>query len=146
MLNNFINNNKKELLFFILLTIFFYRSPFIFLNGRFMAEEGSIYFANAFKYNTLYSLSFVDFNSGYLNLWANISGVVANIFKLKFAPIVSNYLALIPKILIIYLAVYNKSLLLNKFEHKVLFCLLVFISPLNAPEIWMNSINSQILL
>ena len=146
MLNNFINNNKKELLFVILLTIFFYRSPFIFLNGRFMAEEGSIYFANAFKYNTLYSLSFVDFNSGYLNLWANISGVVANIFKLKFAPIVSNYLALIPKILIIYLAVYNKSLLLNKFEHKVLFCLLVFISPLNVPEIWMNSINSQIFL
>jgi len=144
MLINLINNKKKEIFFIILLIIFFYRSPFIFLSGRFMAEEGAIYFANAYKFGFLYSIFFVDLTSGYLNLWANISGIIANIFSLKFAPLVSNYLALIPKILIIYLALYNKSFLLNKFKHQVLFCFLVFISPLNVPEIWLNSINSQI--
>jgi len=141
---NFINNKKKEIFVLILLTIFFYRSPFIFLNGRFMAEEGSIYFANAYKFSFLYSFLFVDLKSGYLNLWANVSGIIANFFSLKFAPLISNYLALIPKIFIIFLALYNKSILLIKFEHKALFCFLVFLSPANVPEIWLNSINSQI--
>tara|TARA_B100001057_G_C22790014_1_gene927228 strand:+ start:256 stop:1545 length:1290 start_codon:yes stop_codon:yes gene_type:complete len=141
---SFIEKNKEKIFILILLALFFYRSPFIFLNGRFMAEEGSVYFANAYKFDFLYSLLFVDFTSGYFNLWSNISGIIANLFDLKFAPLVSNYLALIPKILIIILALYSKSILLTQFHHKVLFCLLVFLSPLNVPEIWMNSINSQI--
>ena len=33
-----------------------------------MAEEGSLYFVNAYKFSFFYSLFFVDFNSGYLNL------------------------------------------------------------------------------
>lgn len=141
---NFISDKKKEIFFLILLTIFFYRSPFIFLNGRFMAEEGSIYFANAYQFGFLYSFLFVDLTSGYINLWANISGILANLFSLKFAPLVSNYLALIPKIFIIILVLYNKSILLVKFEYKVLVCFLIFLSPTNVPEIWLNSINSQI--
>ena len=64
-----------------------------------MAEEGAIYFANAYKFGFFYSLIFVDFNSGYLNLWANISGIFSNLFSLSLAPLISNYLALIPKIL-----------------------------------------------
>tara|TARA_B100000035_G_C21016740_1_gene562209 strand:+ start:378 stop:1673 length:1296 start_codon:yes stop_codon:yes gene_type:complete len=141
---NFISDKKKEIFFLILLTIFFYRSPFIFLNGRFMAEEGSVYFANAYQFSFLYSFLFVDLTSGYINLWANISGILANLFSLKFAPLVSNYLALIPKIFIIILVLYNKSILLVKFEYKVLVCFLIFLSPTNVPEIWLNSINSQI--
>ena len=144
MLISFIEKNKKEIFFILLLLLFFYRSPFIFLNGRFMAEEGSLYFANAYKFNFFYSLIFVDFTSGYLNLWANISGIISNFFDLKFAPLISNYLALIPKIIIIFIILYNKSLLFSKFEHKILFCLLIFLSPANVPEIWLNSINSQI--
>ena len=56
-----IKEKKKEILTLILLIIFFYRSPFIFLNGRFMAEEGSIFFANAYNNNFFYSLFFIDF-------------------------------------------------------------------------------------
>ena len=92
MIYQIINNRKKEILFFVLLLIIFYRSPYILLHGRFMAEEGSKYFANAYKYSFYYSFFFVDFNSGYLNLWANISGIIANSFSLKLAPLVSNYL------------------------------------------------------
>ncbi len=144
MLINFIDKRKKEIFFLTLLVIFFYRSPYIFLNGRFMAEEGFLYFANAYKFGFLYSLLFVDFTSGYLNLWANIAGIISNLFDLKVAPLVSNYVSLIPKIFIIYLILYYRSALLVKFEHKVLFLLIVFLSPLNVPEIWLNSINSQI--
>ena len=144
MLLSFIDKKKKEIFFLILLILFFYRSPYIFLNGRFMAEEGSLYFANAFRFGFFYSLIFVDFTSGYLNLWANISGIFSNLFNLSLAPLISNYLALIPKILLIFLILYCRSILFSRFEYKVLFCLLVFLSPQNVPEIWLNSINSQI--
>ena len=139
-----LDNIKKELFIFLILIIFFYRSPYIFLNGRFMSEEGSIYFANAYKYDFFYSLFFIDFNSGYLNLWANFSGIISNFFSLLLAPLISNYLALIPKVIILYLALYKDSIFLKTFFHKVLFCLLIYLSPLNIPEIWLNSINSQI--
>ena len=139
-----LKSKKKELFFIILLLIFFYRSPYIFLNGRFMAEEGEIFFANAYKYSFLYSFFFVDFYSGYLNLWANISGIISNFFDLEIAPLISNYLSLIPKLLIIYFVLYENLIALNNFWYKILFCLIVFICPQNVPEIWMNSINSQI--
>ena len=144
MIYQIINNRKKEILFFVLLLIIFYRSPYILLHGRFMAEEGSRYFANAYKYGFYYSFFFVDFSSGYLNLWANISGIIANIFTLKLAPLISNYLALVPKLLIFYFILYKDSYLIDKFQYKLLLCLLILLSPFNVPEIWLNSINSQI--
>ena len=117
------SNRKKEILFFVLLLIIFYRSPYILLHGRFAAEEGSIYFANAYKYGFFYSFFFVDFKSGYLNLWSNISGIVANLFILKLAPLISNYLSLIPKLLIFYFILYKDSYLTDKFQYKLVFCL-----------------------
>ena len=109
-----------------------------------MAEEGFIFFANAYRYGFFYSFFFVDFNSGYVNLWANISGIIANIFTLKLAPLISNYLALVPKLLIFYFILYKDSYFIDKFQYKLLFCLLILLSPFNVPEIWLNSINSQI--
>ena len=137
--------NKKEISFIILiLLLFFYRSPHIFLNGRFGGEEGSLFFAYAYKNNFIASLFFVDLHSGYLNIWANISAIIANFFDLLYAPLVSNYLSLLPKFFIIYVTLFKRSLLLDNFKYKALFCLIVFVSPLNVPEIWLNSINSQI--
>ena len=46
---NFISDKKKEIFFLILLTIFFYRSPFIFTEGRFVSEEATHYFLFALK-------------------------------------------------------------------------------------------------
>lgn len=135
---------KKEIFFFLLLILFFYRSPYIFLNGRFMAEEGNVFFKFAYLNNFFSSFFFIDFFSGYMNLWANISAIFSNMFSLKFAPIVSNYLALIPKLIIVIYSLNRDNLLFNKFYYNVLFVLIIFVSPLNVPEIWMNSINSQI--
>ena len=109
-----------------------------------MAEEGQIFFANAYKYNFFYSLFFVDFVSGYLNFWANISGIFSNFFDLKVAPLISNYLSLIPKILIVYFVLYTNFVITKNSWQKILFCLIIFICPQNVPEVWMNSINSQI--
>ena len=67
------NNIFKLFLFFLILFLIFYRSPYIFIHGRFVAEEGSVYFANAFKNNFINTIFFIDYLSGYLNFWANLS-------------------------------------------------------------------------
>tara|TARA_B100000686_G_scaffold345237_1_gene429433 strand:+ start:481 stop:1746 length:1266 start_codon:yes stop_codon:yes gene_type:complete len=144
MIFQILNNRKKEILFFVLLLIIFYRSPHILMHGRFAAEEGAKYFANAYKYGFFYSLFFIEYSSGYMNLWANISASIANMFILELAPLISNYLALIPKLLIFYFILYKESYLIVDFKYKIFFCLLILLSPFNVPEIWLNSINSQI--
>ena len=144
MLLSIVLKNKREIFVFFLLALLFYRSPFIFLNGRFMAEEGSVFFKYAYLNNFFDTLFFIDFLSGYMNLWANISAIISNLFPLKFSPLVSNYLSLIPKLLIIIYTFYKKNIFIDNFYYQIIFILIIFISPLNVPEIWMNSINSQI--
>jgi len=144
MLLSIVLKNKRKIFVFFLLALLFYRSPFIFLNGRFMAEEGSVFFKYAYLNNFFDTLFFIDFLSGYMNLWANISAIISNLFPLKFSPLVSNYLSLIPKLLIIIYIFYKKNIFIDNFYYQIIFILIIFISPLNVPEIWMNSINSQI--
>lgn len=144
MLLSILKKKRREIFVFFLLALLFYRSPYIFLNGRFMAEEGSVFFKFAYLNNFFYTLFFIDFFSGYMNLWANISAIISNLFPLKFSPLISNYLSLIPKFLIIFYTIYKKNIFIDNFYYQVIFILIIFISPLNVPEIWMNSINSQI--
>tara|TARA_B110000211_G_C14055977_1_gene543358 strand:- start:791 stop:2068 length:1278 start_codon:yes stop_codon:yes gene_type:complete len=135
---------SKEIIFVFIIILIFYRSPFIFLNGRFMAEEGNVFFANAFNFSFLKSLMYVSYNSGYLNLWANIAGIIANFAKLEYAPLLSVYLSLIPKILIIYCVLYWNSFLFNSLVNRFVGCLIFLATPAIAPEVWVNNINSQL--
>ena len=136
----------KEILFFLLLVAIVYRSPYILFHGRFSAEEGSLYFANAYKEGFLYSIFFIDFSSGYFNLWANISGIIANLFSLKLSPLISNYLALIPILLIFHTVIYKSSYLTDNLNNKIILSFIILFSPNNVPEVWLNSINAQIFL
>ena len=98
----------KILLFFLILFLIFYRSPYIFIYGRFVAEEGSVYFANAFKSNFINTIFFTDYISGYFNFWANLSSFFSSIVPIKFAPLVTVYLSLVPKLLIFFF-ILNKN-------------------------------------
>jgi hypothetical protein len=75
--NFFYKNYKIFLLIFFLLLIY-YRSPYIFNNGRFVAEEGSFWFRNTYLFGPIKGLTQIFYGSGYFNLWANISSVVAS--------------------------------------------------------------------
>ena len=44
-----LNLNSKIFLIFLLIIISFFRSPYIFLKGRFMAEDGEFFFKSAFE-------------------------------------------------------------------------------------------------
>ena len=51
---DFFLKNYKIIFLLIILILIFYRSPYIFLNGRFVAEEGSFFFKNAYLYGPIY--------------------------------------------------------------------------------------------
>ena len=108
-----IKKHLKEVFFLFLIILIFYKSPYIFLYGRFMAEEGSIFFSKAYSGNFVTSIFYIDFNSGYYNLWANTSAVIASWFKLEVSPLVTVYLSLIPKLFIFYFILYGNSFLFN---------------------------------
>ena len=101
-MNNYRYNLKIKLiclLFFSL--IIFYRSPYILLNGRFVSEEGYIFFKNSFENGALFGFFQIFLETGYLNIWANIASVIALIPPLEFAPLVTVYLSLSLKIYIL---------------------------------------------
>ena len=134
----------KIFLFFLILFLIFYRSPYIFIHGRFVAEEGSVYFANAFKNNFINTIFFVDYLSGYLNFWANLSSFFASITPIEFAPLVTVYLSLIPKLLIFFFILNKNFFFFTSYLEKLFACCVVLFSSAMVPEIWANTINSQV--
>jgi hypothetical protein len=134
----------KIFLFFLILFLIFYRSPYIFIHGRFVAEEGSVYFANAFKNNFINTIFFVDYLSGYINFWANLSSFLASITPIEFAPLVTVYLSLIPKLLIFFFILNKNFFFFTSYLEKLLACCVVLFSTAMVPEIWANTINSQV--
>ena len=54
-----IKQNYKIFFIFFLSLLIFYRSPYILLNGSFVAEEGSLWFNNAFENGPLSALLYI---------------------------------------------------------------------------------------
>ena len=149
MINNFSQNYYSKLKLFCIFSIIFlifYRSPYILTYGRFVAEEGSFFFKNSFEHGFLYGLTQIHFGSGYLNLWANICTAFASLAELEYAPLVTVYLNFLLIIFLIYYIIDSSSFILSNLFYKYLFCLLIIVSPLSAPEVWLNSINAQVYL
>ena len=145
MLNFFQRSNFKILLFLSIVFLSFYRSPYIFINGRFFAEEG-IHFVNAWKNGFFSGLIFIEESAGYLNLIANILASLATLIKLENAPLVNVYGSFIIILLLPFLVLFrDSSLFLNDYK-KTIGAIILFCSPPFVPEIWLNSINLQIYL
>ena len=64
------NNNTKIIFFFLLILISFYRSPYIFFNGRFIGEEANHHFLFALNNNFFTNLFYYIEVAGYYNfIW-----------------------------------------------------------------------------
>jgi len=137
--------NKNLFIIFILLIIY-YRSPYILLNGRFVAEEGEFWFRNAFINGPLSAIFQVYFGSGYFNLWANISSVIALIPPVEYAPLATVYCALFIKLFLFFFVLNHKSEFLISDKDKYLASLIILLSPFMVEEIWLNTLTSQIYL
>ncbi len=145
-----INNNKlkyvKYLLLFLLILLSFYRSPFIFLNGRFLAEEATQHFIFALQNNFFQNLIYYDELAGYFNLIPNLFTWISANLKIQYAPLATVYGSFIFIILLPYLCLFRESNFLNSEKKKILASLILFFSPPFVAEVWLNTINSQIYI
>ena len=91
---------KNFIFLIILLLIILHRSPYIFLEGRFIEEEGSFWFRNLFLNGQLDTLFFISNFSGYLNLWMNIAAFFSGFVDINYAPMVTVYF---PLVLLMYI-------------------------------------------
>ena len=139
-------SNKKIIFLFILITFAFYKSPHIFIHGRFIAEEGSYWFRNTYLFGYMAGLTQLFIGSGYFNLLPNIASVFANLVPLEFAPLVTVYFAFSIKILLFLYILFQKSLFLEKDSHKYILSLIVLFAPTMVAEIWLNTLASQVYL
>ena len=139
---------KKYFSFFILFflaALSFYRSPDIFLDGRFWGEDGTIYFQNALKNNFLENFFKIYYpTEGYYNLFPRIVALTANSVFIEFAPLVNVYMSYSILFYIFILAIFSNSFLLENKKQKFLFCFLTLFCSSFVPEVWVNSVNTQI--
>ena len=109
MLTLFLNKNYKLILIFFVVVLCFYRSPYIFLNGRFLAEDGSFYFSNAYSYGPLKGITQMYFGTQYFVLWSNISSVIASLFPLELAPLAMVYMAFLVQFYLYFFIIFGQS-------------------------------------
>jgi hypothetical protein len=111
------------------------------LNGRFWAEEGKIFFQNGWNMPWYQALFWS--HGGYLNIAANLAGVLANhLAPLEKACYVTTIFALIIQMFPFVLLCTSKQLWLQ--NRKVLLAAMLLISTMPlTQEIWLSSIGSQ---
>ena len=140
----FLNHKFKILIFLILLIIIFYRSPYILLNGRFYAEEGSFWFRNSYLFGPIVGITQVFWGSSYFNIWPNIATVFASFVPLEYAPLVTVYFALFVKVYLFFFIIFSKSIFIKTNLDRFLISLIILVSPAMIPSIWLNTLTSQI--
>ena len=140
----FINKNVKIILLFIILVIIFYRSPHIFLNGRFAAEEGAFFFRNSFLNGPIQGLFYVFEGSPYFNFWANLASVLASYFPLEYSPLVTVYMAFLVQFYLFVFIIFSESDFLINIKDKIIVSFLVLLAPPMVASIWLNTLTSQV--
>jgi hypothetical protein len=122
------------------------RIPAVFLDGRFWAEDATIYFKNAWESPWPEAL-FARY-AGYLNLTGNAIGLVAErlvaarIVTLGNAPLVTASLALAIQSIPAVILLLDRGPLLNR-RIVLLAALLILATPPGAHESWLTGTNCQ---
>lgn len=72
--------------------VFFFRRPDILSNPQFWAEDGSIWFSQAYNYGIIRSLLMP--HTGYFQTISRLTMGAASLFPLEYAPLFSNFIAI----------------------------------------------------
>ncbi len=120
------------------------RLPAILLRGRFWAEEGNRFFV--FAWSLPWPRALLHPYAGYLNLTANLGGVLAwHVMPLVAAPYATSLLALAVQLCPAALLVTSRLAWLNR-PHILIAALLLLLVPPISDEVWLSSIGSQVHL
>ena len=139
-------NYYYNFFFIILILLAYYRSPYIFNNGRFFSLDLA-YHLKIQSLTLIESIFFIDFSARYLNLISNISSIISSrFFDLENAQYVAVYLSLTIYLIIFYYILYKESQLFISKYQKCFATLICLLAPVMSFEIWLNAINLQIYL
>ena len=142
----FFKNNFLKIFLIFLILLSYYRSPFIFINGRFFSGDLTYHFLSS-NLSFFDSLTYVDFSPRYMLLISNISSLISSrLFDLKHAQYVSVYLCFLIYLRIFYQILFKNSYLFKKNYQKYLGALICLVAPVMSFEIWLNVINLQVYL
>ena len=141
-----INNQIKLLVFILIILISFYRSPYIFLNGRFIAEAANHHYLFALNNNFISNVFYYIEFAGYYNIVPNIFTWIATMVSIENAPYVTVYSSFIIILILPYFTLFRESTLFETYSQKIIGSLILFLSPPFIAEIWLNTLNSQIYL
>ena len=118
----------KYFCFILILAISYWRSPFIFLNGRFVGEEATHHLVFAIKNSLLSNLIYYDTFAGYYNLIPNLLTEIATKVPLEFSPIITVYGSFLFIILLPYLCLFRESNFLDNDYKKIIASFILFLS------------------
>lgn len=142
----FFKQNSLKIFLIFLILVSYYRSPYIFTEGRFVSLD-LFYHLTSGNLSFFGSLTYVDFGPRYMNLISNISSLLSSrLFELEHAQYVSVYLSFFVYLIIFYLILFKDSYLFEKNYQKFLGAAIVLVSPVMNFEIWLNVINLQVYL
>ena len=124
----------------------FFRNPEILIEGRFFAEEGSVFWSYALANSTLETLFFVPVTGGYMLFNANIQILLSTYFPLIFSPLITVWTSIIISLLPSFLYFKLNSKAEENIFHLSVSIALIYLPSLNFLEVFANSINSQTYL
>lgn len=118
------------------------KAPSLFIEPRFWAEDGIIYYLQARHLPAWQALWAMPL--GYLSLPPNLAGVLAVQLPLKYAPYASLLISLTIQILLLAVVLVNGYFTQQRLAQCLL--LLVPMAVVASTETWLNPINSQVWL
>ncbi len=139
-LNIYLNHKLLNIIIFIMsILLIFFRDINFFIDPRFWAEEGSVYFLDAFN-NGLIAL--FSPHQGYFSIVPNIATYISTLFSLESAPLVTTVFAFIIQAIPFYLILISTSTYFNNTLKKLTSSMIILFVA-HTGEIWLNTITSQ---
>lgn len=128
-------------IFIIAFAILTNRRPDAVFNPQFWAEDGNLWYAQAYNIGIINSLFLPE--SGYLQTISRLSAAVAQFFPLVWAPSIFNLIAIVIKILPVNLIASVRFSQLIPCLHTRLFLALLYLALPNSYEIHANITNAH---
>jgi hypothetical protein len=131
---------KRILLIIAFACLTAFRFPNVILHGRFWAEEGLVFYSNAWTLSWWEAL--LHPSAGYINVIPNIAGLLAYLVPIETAPYVTSGVALVVHCFPALLILFARDSWLQA-RGVIIAALVVIATPPGTEEAWLNSINSQ---
>jgi hypothetical protein len=132
--------------FVVLLLVSFSRSPYLFMHGRFWAEEGAVHFQHMFEHDGPGSLLFLYGRSGYFDGFANAATWLAAQVSLTRAPLVTVWISFGVIVAMLWIILYWPSALLPTRDSRIIAAVLMTVGTVAIPSVWLNSLEAQTYL